>query len=365
MSRMNGRVILRASLLVALVLGPVPAAAQSAGRTFGVQVAPDAPRDTLGARITAVTPGSLAERLGLKAGDRILRMGRVDLVRHQTDPGNAATGVGRLRVALADPSELVPVLVWRDGAVLTGVGSWAGSVPVPLQDATALIGALTTLASQGMVPVESPGTVPVPSTGGTVAVPSTGGSVAVPSTGGSGTVPAFGDSRVPASGGSGTVATGGGSTTVPTPTDPRTPKGGSGGSTGGNGSSGSLGNREWRVACASLTGPRPAGKYFWLSSSGASSEMLWLNVDGSYSTQRSSAYSSYTEDGCFKIDGSRITFYKVASAAMASAPSATGQRGVSLGSASGATFEPRTVSFATDRGALVIGGDTYAPTTDR
>lgn len=129
--------------------------------------------------------------------------------------------------------------------------------------------------------------------------------------------------------------------------------------------SGEMGNREWRKACASLDGPRPTGKYFWLSSSGSSSEMLWLNADGSYSTQRSSAYSSYTEDGCFQIDGSRMTFYKVASAAMASAPSSTGQRGVSLGSASGATFEPRTVSFATDKGVLVIGGDKYSPTTDR
>jgi len=130
-------------------------------------------------------------------------------------------------------------------------------------------------------------------------------------------------------------------------------------------STGGMGNREWRAACASLTGPRPAGKYFWLSSSGSSSEMLWLNADGSYSTQRSSAYSSYTEDGCFMIDGAKMTFYKVASAAMASAPTSTGQRGVTLGSASGPTFEPRTVSFATEKGALVIGGDKYAPTTDR
>jgi hypothetical protein len=124
-----------------------------------------------------------------------------------------------------------------------------------------------------------------------------------------------------------------------------------------------LGNRAWRAACASTAGPRFNAKYFWLSSSGASSEQLWLNSDGSYSTQRSSTYSSYAEDGCYAINGGRITFFKSASSAMASAPGATSDRGVSLGSASDARFEPRTVSFVRDGDTLVINGDRYAPTS--
>jgi hypothetical protein len=362
-------------LVAGLVSGfPAISQAQPAGRSFGVQVAPDAPRDTLGALITAVTPGSLAERLGLRAGDKLLRLGRVDLVRHRTDPKNAASSAGRLRVAIADPVPVVPVLVWRGGTLLTGVGAWDGAVPVPLQSAEVVIGALSTLATQGVVPVESQGSITLPAAGadgmvpafGAVSVPATGGAgstpafgdVTVPSTGGAGRVPAFGEVTVPRSGGAGGVPTAGGAN--------RPARGADGsGAAGSSGSTGGLGNREWRAACAALTGPRPAGKYFWLSSSGSSSEMLWLNTDGSYSTQRSSAYSSYTEDGCFVIDGAKFTFYKVASAAMASAPTSTGQRGVTLGSASGATFEPRTVSFAAEKGALVIGGDRYTPTTDR
>ena len=102
----------------------------------------------------------------------------------------------------------------------------------------------------------------------------------------------------------------------------------------------------------------------WISGSGAASEQLWLNADGSYSTHRASAVSSYAEDGCYRIAGAQITFYKALSSAMASVPGSTSASRVTLGSASDTPFEPRTVSFemiGNARAALVIDGDRYRP----
>lgn len=122
---------------------------------------------------------------------------------------------------------------------------------------------------------------------------------------------------------------------------------------------------DWREACGGLGGIRPGLVYFWLSSSGAATERLWLNLDGSYSLHRSSAYSSYAEDGCYQIEGARITFYKVASSALATSPGVTRSTTTTLGSSS-ARFEVRTLPIELidgGRGGIRIAGDLYSVAT--
>ena len=512
-----------------MAVAPSVAWGQGGARVLGVQVAAGTAPDPLGAQVTSVVAGSLAQRLGVRAGDRLLKIGRVELASRPTDPSNAAPPSERLRAAVAEAPEIVPVVVWREGQLLTGLGSWREDfVPVPLHDAESLLRAFSELAEQGMVPVQGfgggrvpgQGMVPaqgsglVPSTGGGGSVPGFGGGGVpgsgaggtVPGSGGSGRVPGFGGGTVPGSGGNGTVPGSGGSGSVPgtggggsvpstggmspvpggggctcpgagvpasggdgsvprsggagntptfgsapvprnggagnTPTFGTTPVPSSGGagsvpsfgnapvpktggagsvpsfgdatvpsfgsvpvpSTGGEGrvpatggqgrvpSSGGVGSvpvggerpvlrpgeeaprggdrgsqpagpdRAWRAACTSLQGTRLNATYQGLSRSGAAQEQLRFQPDGSYALLRSSAVSSYAEDGCYAISGGSITFYKALSSALASAPGATSDRRVSLGSASQGAFEPRTVSFAREgngQGGVVIDGERY------
>lgn len=346
-----------------MAVAPCVAWAQGGARVLGVQVAAGSAPDPLGAQVTAVAAGSLAQRLGVRVGDRLLKIGRVEQASRPTDPANAAPPSERLRAAVAEAPEVVPVVVWREGQLLTGVGSWREDfVPVPLHDAESLLRALSELAEPGMVPVQGAGMVPATGGGFTVPIvghggaPGTGSGGTVPSTGGAGSVPSFGDATVP-SFGSVPVPSAGGDGRVPaTGGQGRVP------SSGGTGSQPAGTDRAWRAACTSLQGTRLNATYQWLSRSGASQEQLRFQPDGSYALLRSSAVSSYAEDGCYAISGGSITFYKALSSALASAPGATSDRRVSLGSASQGAFEPRTVSFAREgngQGGVVIDGERY------
>jgi hypothetical protein len=363
-----------------MAVAPCVAWAQGGARVLGVQVAAGTAPDPLGAQVTSVVAGSLAQRLGVRAGDRLLKIGRVELASRPTDPANAAPPSERLRAAVAEAPEVVPVVVWREGQLLTGVGSWREDfVPVPLHDAESLLRALSELAEPGMVPVQGAGMVPATGGGFSVPIvgnggaPGTGSGGTVPSTGGAGSVPSFGSAPVPKTGGAGSVPSFGDATvpsfgSVPVPSaggDGRVPATGGQGrvpSSGGTGSQAAGPDRAWRAACASLQGTRLNATYQWLSRSGASQEQLRFQPDGSYALLRSSAVSSYAEDGCYAIGGGSITFYKALSSALASAPGATSDRRVSLGSASQGAFEPRTVSFAREgngQGGVVIDGERY------
>ena len=354
---------LAVALVAALcgVAGVAGVAHGQGARVLGVQFATDPADAAQGPRVVAVTPGSTAQRMGVRVGDRLVKIGRVELVPRPSDPPNAASPTERVRVAMAEVRDLVPVVVLRDGQLLTGVGSWREDfVPVPLNNGDDLMGALLQL-SEGMVPVggagggSAPGSggVPVPSAGGTGSVPSFG-SAPVPSAGGAGSVPSFGSVPVPVVGGEGRVPVGG--------KRPATRPGEGGTPVSGGGDAPSAPDRAWRAACAGLAGTRHTGTYQWLSRSGAAQEQLRFQPDGSYALLRSSAVSSYAEDGCYAISGGSITFYKALSSAMASVPGATSDRRVTLGSASQASFEPRTVSFAREgggQGGVVIDGERY------
>ncbi len=202
----------------------------------------------------------------------------------------------------------------------------------------------------------------VPPSGNTSSVPAFG-DAQVPPSGNASSVPAFGDSQVPSTGGVGGVPSfadegspGAGDSASPPEVSPQDPVV-SESETRDPG----FGSREWRAACRALDGMRLSGKWMWLSTSGSSSEELWLNTDGSYSLSRTSMVSSYAEDGCYAIANGRITFYKALSSAMASVPSTSTQTKVTLGSSSQAQFEPRTVTFVIGNGnsTLVVNGDRY------
>jgi hypothetical protein len=120
-------------------------------------------------------------------------------------------------------------------------------------------------------------------------------------------------------------------------------------------------DRAWRRACAELRGIRPNRVYQWLSASGAATEKLWLNGDGSYALHRSSAVSSYAEDGCYQIQGKGITLYAVASSAIATSVGATREGTVTLGSSS-TPFTRRTLTVQLidgGRTGLVLDGERY------
>ncbi len=164
------------------------------------------------------------------------------------------------------------------------------------------------------------------------------------------TVPSFGEVEVPSTGGRAPapVAASGESPAVPAPSKaaPRDV----------------APSRAWRTACAGLAGPRPGLKYAYVSRSGALSQ-IWLNKDGSYSLQRSSAYSSYAEDGCYSIAGGQVVFLKWASSALAETSAPPGGTRVILGSATDAHAFDRTARPITliggGRGGLVLDGDRY------
>jgi len=120
-------------------------------------------------------------------------------------------------------------------------------------------------------------------------------------------------------------------------------------------------DRTWRRACAELRGIRPNHVCQWLSASGAGTEKLWLNGDGSYVIHRSSAVSSYAEDGCYKIQGKEITLYAVASSALTTSVGATRQGTLTLGSSS-TPFTRRTLTVQLldgGRTGLVLDGERY------
>ncbi|MFM8780027.1 MAG: hypothetical protein ACKOFO_00820, partial [Gemmatimonadota bacterium] len=172
----------------------------------------------------------------------------------------------------------------------------------------------------------------VPSFDPPVAVPSTGGSVTVPST-----------ERQSSERPSATTAL-----TPPAATSPAPER------TSGP-------DRAWRRACAELRGIRPNRVYQWLSASGSATEKLWLNGDGSYALHRSSAVSSYAEDGCYQIQGKGITLYAVASSALATSVGATREGTVTLGSSS-TPFTRRTLTVQLidgGRTGLVLDGERY------
>ncbi len=487
--------------MAGMVGGSEVAGAQGTSRVLGVQVAAGTAPDPAGAQVAGVVAGSMAERLGVRVGDRLLRIGQVELASRPTDPPNASPPAIRVRTAVERAPDIVPVVVERQGQLLTGLVSWRNDfAPVPLHDGDALVGAFMVLGQPGMVPVDGfggaqapgqgmvpaqgtgvvpgsggagrapgfgggtvpgsggrgtvpgsggaggtpgfgggtvpgsggggsvpgtggggsvPGTgctcpgagapaaggaggtptlgnapvpgsggaggtptlgnVPVPASGGSGTVPASGGSGTVPATGGAGSVPSFGEvtvpsfgrvpvpstggaGRVPASGGAGNVPSTGGAGAVPVGGDrpvlrPEEDRRG-----GGRGGQAESPDRAWRAACASLTGTRLNATYQWLSRSGAAQEQLRFHPDGSYALLRSSAVSSYAEDGCYAIRGGQLTFYKALSSAMGAVPSATSAGRVTLGSASSASFEPRTVPFALEgngQGGVVIDGERY------
>jgi hypothetical protein len=166
--------------LVAALCGVAGVAHGQGARVLGVQFATDPADAAQGPRVVAVTPGSTAQRMGVRVGDRLVKIGRVELVPRPSDPPNAASPTERVRVAMAEVRDLVPVVVLRDGQLLTGVGSWREDfVPVPLNNGDDLMGALLQL-SEGMVPVGGAGGGSAPGSGG-VPVPSAGGTGSVPS----------------------------------------------------------------------------------------------------------------------------------------------------------------------------------------
>jgi len=181
----------------------------------------------------------------------------------------------------------------------------------------------------------------VPSFDRPTSVPSFDRPVPVPSTGGSVTVPAT--ERQSSERPSATAAL-----TPPAATSPVPER-----------SSGP--DRTWRRACAELRGIRPNRVYQWLSASGAATEKLWLNGDGSYALHRSSAVSSFAEDGCYQIQGKGITLYAVASSALATSVGATREGTVTLGSSS-TPFTRRTLTVQLidgGRTGLVLDGEQY------
>lgn len=286
--------------------------------------------------ITAVRDGSPAAAAGLRSGDRVVVLGDRD---ETPRAGGAWTMVGLLR-----GSSPIRARVTR------GDSTWV------IQLGTrAVVGAnaATSLGSgESTVPAfDQPTTVP--SFDRPATVPSFDRPTTVPSFDRPTTVPSLdAPTRVPTSGASGPVTPAPRRAESPAPTREE---------------SNGLASRAWRADCAALRGPRPGRTYAWLSTSGSATERLWLNTDGSYALHRSSAYSSYAEDGCYAIGEGTITFYRVASSALANAPGATSDTRVSLGSSS-ARFDRRMTSLRLldgGRRGLILDGERYEVSSDR
>lgn len=294
--------ILGISLMILLASGQVE------GQTRGLTLdaGPGAVRVTA---VRAATPGA---RAALRAGDVIER-----IVDERSGTAIATTPSEILtRLRGAEPLSLV---VRRGAQTVIARLEGEGGPSVPSFD------------DQTSVPSFDRPTS-VPSFDRPVAVPSTGGSVTVPST-----------ERQSSERPSATTAL-----TPPAATSPAPER------TSGP-------DRAWRRACAELRGIRPNRVYQWLSASGAATEKLWLNGDGSYALHRSSAVSSYAEDGCYQIQGKGITLYAVASSALATSVGATREGTVTLGSSS-APFTRRTLTVQLidgGRTGLVLDGERY------
>lgn len=278
-------------------------------------------------RVTAVRAASSGARAALRAGDVIERI--VD----ERSGTALATTPSEILTRLRGEGAL-SLVVRRGVQTIIARLEGEGGPSVPAFD------------EETSVPsFDRPTTVPsfdrptsVPSFDRPVAVPSTGGSTTVPST-----------DRPPSQRPSATTEL-----AQPTPTPPAPER-----TTGPD--------RAWRRACAELRGIRPNRVYQWLSASGAATEKLWLNGDGSYALHRSSAVSSYAEDGCYLIQGKTITLYAVASSALATSPGVTREGTVTLGSSS-TSFTRRTLAVQLidgGRTGIVLDGERYRLATDR
>ena len=309
--------ILGISLMILLASGQVEG--QSRGLTL------DAEPGTV--RVTAVRAATPGARAALRAGDVIER-----IVDERSGTALATT-----------PSEILTRLR-GEGALSLVVRRGAQTVIARLEGEGGP--SVPAFDEQTSVPsFDRPTTVPsfdrptsVPSFDRPVAVPSTGGSTTVPST-----------DHPPSQRPSATTEL-----AQPTPTPPAPER------TSGP-------DRAWRRACAELRGIRPNRVYQWLSASGAATEKLWLNGDGSYALHRSSAVSSYAEDGCYQIQGKGITLYAVASSALATSVGATREGTVTLGSSS-TPFTRRTLAVQLidgGRTGIVLDGERYRLVTDR
>lgn len=278
-------------------------------------------------RVMAVRAATPGDRAALRAGDVIER-----IVDERSGTAIATTPseiMTRLRGA-----ETLSLIVRRGTQTVIARLDAEGGPSVPAFD------------DRTSVPsFDRPTTVPafdrptsVPSFDRPVAVPSTGGSTTVPST-----------DRPPSP-----------RPSLPTELAQPTPASHTPDRTSGP-------DRAWRRACAGLRGLRPNRVYQWLSASGAATEKLWLNGDGSYALHRSSAVSSYAEDGCYQIQGRAITLYAVASSALATSGGATREGTVTLGSSS-TPFTRRTLTVQLldgGRTGIVMDGERYRLTSDR
>ena len=309
--------ILGISLMILLASGQV------GGQTRGLTLdaGPGAVRVTA---VRAATPGA---RAALRAGDVIERI--VD----ERSGTAIATTPSEIMTRLRGEGSL-SLVVRRGTQTIIARLEGEGGPSVPAFDDRTSVPAF-----------DRPTTVP--SFDGPTSVPSFERPVAVPSTGGSTSVPST--DRVPSQRPSAPTERTQPALTPPVPEQ-----------TGGP-------DRAWRRACAELRGIRPNRVYQWLSASGAATEKLWLNGDGSYALHRSSAVSSYAEDGCYQIQGKGITLYAVASSALATSVGATREGTVTLGSSS-TPFTRRTVAIQLldgGRGGIVLDGERYRLVTDR
>jgi hypothetical protein len=101
-----------------------------------------------------------------------------------------------------------------------------------------------------------------------------------------------------------------------------------------------------------LSSRAPAGPEVRLCVTLRGVESALADADGSYSLQRSSAYSSYAEDGCTRSTATTIALLKLASSAMADGPASPGSARVTLGGATGnQAFERSTKALSLIAGA--------------
>ncbi|MDQ8170379.1 MAG: hypothetical protein P3A29_06260 [Gemmatimonadota bacterium] len=309
--------ILGTSLMILL------ASVQAEGQTRGLSL--DA--GPVAIRVTAVRAATPGARAALRAGDVIERI--VD----ERSGTAIATTPSEIMTWLRGPETLSLVVRRGTQTVIARLDGEGGPSVPSFDDPTSV----PSFDRPTAVPAFDRPTN-VPSFDRPVSVPSTGGTVTVPS------MERQSNQRP--------------STTTelaqPTPA-PATPEQTSGP------------DRTWRRACAELRGIRPNRVYQWLSASGAATEKLWLNGDGSYALHRSSAVSSYAEDGCYQIQGKGITLYAVASSALATSVGATREGKVTLGSSS-TPFTRRTLTLQLIDGGrteLVLDGERYRLATDR
>lgn len=113
--------LLRVALLAGLLFAASPASASDALATFGA-IVDTRSADPEGLRVMAVTPGSTADTMGVRAGDRLLGVNGVDV----TAAGNVSAS---LRNALSS-SRQVRLDVDRGGNTLSLSGTMAASAPV-------------------------------------------------------------------------------------------------------------------------------------------------------------------------------------------------------------------------------------------